>query len=616
MTDGLAEMAGGAKQIKHRIPLLIDNAKRGADAIGRFTSDIFFNGGKKILSNQPVHDYTHPPLIKAFLRSNVFGNATFNIDHISISGVGARIAKSFSGIKLTYDALSWNQVAKWTPDKAHNYEMFQRLKTRLYNRFWPHYTPSNYHKKFIVGGNCKIADGIVNVTTRLVGYCVDDFIERQSIKTEPTNKDSFFYKFKGRIEYKSMQPGGKLRPRIISPPKRKLLPKMNRHVYRRATANPDAGAGDFNLFRWMISIIEDLFNIDILQNTDGLVKDIKDWFANPNTSVESWPDVGFAYWVRFPFTCKFPENLNCSIGSGLERALIDVTWIFIIIFIASAIFFPSIISILGFLGGIAIWGFIVLAVGFHFSPACIALWPSFLSADGEFGFPSIMSGQPLPECFLSETVAVLDKYITQDYSFIINQTYVNGDVSPTCPNYIDFINCNDVGVADGLQNMLYLMYRWLGPGFCEVIIGIASTTIGMIFPSMRQYLVETLARFKNASPTEMMQQDFCAKLSIGSLSLVFLIMLPFVLFLLFMVPAVIDVFAALWGVFRASPLFYFITQEDGNEVVDIPGENMGPTEDDEEEDEGIYDNTVASSIALYIRDNLVPGYKKKKLKKE
>ena len=113
---------------------------------------------------------------------------------------------------------------------------------------------------------------------------------------------------------------------------------------------PNTPPGLFNLFDWVICQIENIFDVTWAQDIDHTVSGINTWFKNPNIDPALYPDVGFRYWITFPFRCEFPENMDCSIGIGLEDAVINVTVVFIIVIIVSAIIFPALLSILGGLG--------------------------------------------------------------------------------------------------------------------------------------------------------------------------------------------------------------------------------------------------------------------------
>jgi hypothetical protein len=315
--------------------------------------------------------------------------------------------------------------------------------------------------------------------------------------------------------------------------------------------------------------------------------------------------------------------LNCSIGIGLEDALIQVTKWFLIIFIVSAFLFPSLLSLLGGAAALVLWFFIVLAVGFHYSPACLVMWPSYGVRPGLTIplFPVPISTFAFPECTWDEIIGVTDKYITNDYSFLINASLVNSPINLPCDEKIDFINCKDVGVSDGLQNILYFMYKWLGAGFVEVVVGLAGTTLGRIFPGLEPYLRQTLDRFRTASPTQAIQQDFCAKWTLPSIALVGVIVLPVALFILAIVPALINVGVAFYLIFRSSAFYDPVVDEgEPTEYDTVTGENSEPFPPEGDEEEEYVQVQRASGIGMGLAHGIIryftPSFKVKKMKTE
>ena len=82
----------------------------------------------------------------------------------------------------------------------------------------------------------------------------------------------------------------------------------------------------------------------------------------------------------------------------------------------------------------------------------------------------------LPQCAMDEIIALIDEFVTGKlyitrvftpltplftdcYDFVIPSYMVNGPVCPTDPNQrIDWVNCKDVGVSDGIQSELLLLF--------------------------------------------------------------------------------------------------------------------------------------------------------------
>jgi len=629
MKDSLVEIKGAFTHLS-RSSNLRQNIYQGMDAIGRMTHDILYNGGKNVGNFHTDKTVPSMPTLLAKIVDGSIMDALPNIQtnvKTAFVRTGAHIWKHLNAINLRFSALSWRK-AHWTPEKVYNYQSFLRLGHRLYYTLWPQYTTQSNYEKFILGGNCKVADGIVNLGSEIVNYCLDNFNESIVARGNMSpaygyTHNSFFKRFHGRLEWKSRYPGGKLRPRVIIPEK-PARHRFHRDVYRRAAAQPGT-PGDFDLYKWVISLFDNWFDLTLGQDIADRVTDINAWFVNPNIDPASYPNVGFRYWITFPFRCEHPENTNCSIGSGLEDAVIKVTWVFLVVFIVSALFFPALWSLLGGLGALVLWFFIVLAVGFHYSPACLVMWPSFTVRPGLTipMFPVPISTFVFPECTWDEIVGVTDKYITNDYSFLINASLVNGPVAPPCDEKISFFSCREVGMGDGIKIALYWMYRWFGSTFCEIIIGLASTSIGRLYPPLAMYLIQALDAFKTASPTEAYQQEVCGKWFWPSIALPLLIVIPTTLFLLFFIPAIINVLVAGWAVLRASPLFAFIASIGGqSEYTSVEGENEEPLPPEEGvapiqmRNVRFVRRPLLDTMTDFLKQNFIPGWRPVKRKKE
>ena len=638
MGESMQELHGTYRYVKFHAGHTVYHARRGFRAIGELVEDIVYNGGKNIgvkRFHKPLPPT--PRLISNYMDGTLFDGISIVKKDFKIPNVGAHIWKSLKRIELKFDSLSWMQTPNWTKKKLYNYNAFKRLSNVARYGLWP----STYHEKFIIDGNCKVVDSTVKLASTLVNYCVDEFIPASNQTTTPN--DMFNRMFRGRVEYNRRYKTDMPRLRVKIEPKKRYIPKMDRHIYRRAMFTDPSSPGNFNYIRWIITVIEDLFNVDLLQGADNTVSDITKWFANPNTDVSLYPDVGFAYWLRFPFMCNFPENLNCSIGMGLEQAFKDVTFWFFVILIVAVLISPTILSVMLFFGGITLYFLIIFAVGLHYSPACLTLWPSFFGNGETLSLPTIGPTMAVPMCLMDEIVGITDKYITNNYTFMFNASMVNGPTAPQCPEYVDVVNCADVGVSDGIQNILYFMYKAYGDDFCELMINLSSTVFASIFPDLRQYMIETLGRFKTASQTEKEQFEKCALITLGSTAAVALPIIIFGLALLLLLPAFFEIISGVWQVFRTSPFFDLLV-ENQTEWVSVDGEDEIPTapevdevddfddligdyyvDDDDEEEEIInklefdddkrYDGFVGA-CAMFVRDNLVGGYEKVKLKKE
>jgi hypothetical protein len=276
--------------------------------------------------------------------------------------------------------------------------------------------------------------------------------------------------------------------------------------YRRAMAsrmptNPAAGPANFNLFRWILRTLEDLLEFGFGARADSWFDTIQDFLTNMNTDINDVPDIGLLYVLKFSFVCNFPENVNCSIGMGLETALLWCTVGFVALVVVGALIFPLILLPFQIIGYGIVFGLVFLGVAFHFPLSCLIIAPSFPLP---FGFM-------FPECALDAIIEFADKWITNCYSPLILPAYmIAGEVCPTNPmQHIDVLNCADVGVSDGIQNILFLGSRLLGESFCDLLINLAGTVFASIIPGLENYMMLTLDSFKGVSSTQRQRQWFC-----------------------------------------------------------------------------------------------------------
>lgn len=192
----------------------------------------------------------------------------------------------------------------------------------------------------------------------------------------------------------------------------------------------------------------------------------------------------------------------------------------------------------------------------------------------------------LPECALDEIVALADKYITDCYSGfnspnkLIPPYLINGELCPiSLDQHIDVVNCEDVGVSDGIQNLLYLGFWTLGSGFCDIAIRFANTCFGQWWPGLLPYLETTLDGFKMASDAQMDRQTWCFWATLPSIAYP-LIFLFFIFTLLgVMVPALVSFLVSGFYLFRATPFYTAIVgggEVGGGEGIYLDGSSPPP----------------------------------------
>ena len=421
---------------------------------------------------------------------------------------------------------------QWTPENLQAWEQVQRLYYQVYNRIWPGHLSKEKQERFLFLSNCVVLDRALDITTKVVDYCVNEAMPNMKrfdskenslfryMRTTSVYRNETYYGWQNRhrFEEKATAPRDErswIRPRLIRDQSERnpLLDvdyrtyRMNRevgphHFGVRNLTDPFAhGPANFNFFSWLLRQVENVFEYALGASSDMWFEEIQHFLTNMNTDISLYPDVGLLYWLRFSFVCNFPENLNCSIGEGVETALLWTTVGFIGVAVVGAYIFP-LIMVPFYLIGFGLAFFLVfMAVAFHAPAACLAMFPSF----------PIPVGVALPACAADALIEFADKWITNCYSPLIIPPYmIAGELCPADPmQRIDILNCRDIGVSDGIQNLLYLGFWLFGSGFCDVMIHISGTVVSTFVPGMERYLQITLNDFKMASDTQMQRFTFC-----------------------------------------------------------------------------------------------------------
>ena len=519
----------------------------------------------------------------------------------------------------------WSKGPQWTPQKLQNIERAKRVYYQVQERIWPGSVTPHERERFLFLNNCVVVDKAVNLTLKVVDYCANeampnlDFVRvsgrNRALGTSPAlraGSDSLqgiiiylrdvspyraesFYGYENRrrfVEEPSAprDPHSWIRPRLktsfnvsayesgnysffASTPLRGVDARVYRaNSHRSPMAMEVHGPANFNLFDWLIVVIEDWFGYALGSQADTWFDTVKQWFTNDLTDVKLWPQSnGLKFFIYYLPSCPFPEGTNCSIGIGFEYAFYWCTLGLIgVIIIGSTIFPPILIpfSILSF--GIS-YAIILFMVAWFFPPGCWFTLP----------LPS------LPSCAYDQLMAFLDKWITNCYSPLILPSYmIAGEVCPTDPNQsIDFLNCRDVGVSDGIQNLLYAGYWIFGQPFCDFMIYISSTSIGLIIPGLPNYISVTLNDFKTSSDTNKQRLTFCFWATLPTILFPAAVVFVGGLVLALIIPPLLLLINALITFFMASPAAGIVPGADASVWY---GEN--PTVGNEEEEELEYDD--------------------------
>jgi hypothetical protein len=369
-----------------------------------------------------------------------------------------------------------------------------------------------------------------------------------------------------------------VRPKIVHRPRPELFrdfSKMHGHAWKRVMSFVTTGT---NFYTWFFCWIEDTFlDTPISPEIVQFMMNLRDWLENPNIDPDlcGLPQpmgVGLKYLLTFPVRCEWPEFVNCSnaCALGLKEGLRRVVIGSLIAFGGVAIVFPPILTVLAGMGGLLLYVIVIPAVSWHYSPQCWFIFPSIPIPGVGISVPILPFpiGLPvLPECLVDDFKALMDDILGpcpfDNFRGIVPLCLYNGDPCPSCPERIDLANCVNVGVADGLSNLAYLLW-WISPGTADFVTGtLAQTCIFNgclidIFPFNLNYLVEQFESFENGSDTQQCRQQWCFWATIISIGLPLLIAgigggaLALILVLL------LDIIVSLFAVLLSSPVAAFI----------------------------------------------------------
>jgi hypothetical protein len=384
--------------------------------------------------------------------------------------------------------------------------------------------------------------------------------------------------------------------------------KVDARIVKRATPTGAAAVGSpqaFDAYLWLLRTFEDLTGITLIADTDGITSDIKRWFENQNTEEADWPDVGFVYWVTYPFRCEFPENLNCARGIGWRAALGEVGKWFFLVIVVLMFAFPGGLALVGGLVTVVILYFVMVAiVGWHYSPWCMFLTPSFLIRPG-ISLPLLpipMSLWALPECLYDDVFALVDDWLSSCPSFLADIAYLfNGDFCPTCPERASFVSCKAVGIYDGLSNVLFFIYHYAGEDAYKLVMGVVQAPFFYWIPGAARYMQTMLELFQETSQTQLDRQLACAWITILSVAWIIVFLAVFGFLIAVLITPIINFLLAIWGLVVATPVYDAIVYSGSSQqgYFEIPGESEAPdpkAEQGEEEPDEDVDAPVGRGI--------------------
>lgn len=179
-------------------------------------------------------------------------------------------------------------------------------------------------------------------------------------------------------------------------------------------------------------------------------------------------------------------------------------------------------------------------------------------------------GFTLPMCIMDEILAFLDSIMRDCYvGWIIPTCMVAGDTCPTDPNaFIDVINCQIVGVSDGIQNLLFLGYTAFGQWFVNFAVFMTSSTLGLLIPGLNNYMNLTLNGFKLASDAQLCREWWCFGFTAPVIALPLMIIVLSTIFISILIPALLATGVTAYVAVEASPAGSALPGNDSDEFND------------------------------------------------
>ena len=500
--------------------------------------------------------------------------------------------------KVEQKVRSWNNLP-WKPHQLRNWEDMGRFYYGIHDKIWPFQLEPAIRERFLLGGNCRLVDKTVELTVKVTDYCSNEWMPNLNVnkrswfqgylnETSPFRTDTFYSnrnRYKYNLAPRQNDPDAWIRPKMKPPSKtraeikRALRAKVDKNVYKRAMMSSPSytGPGGWNFMNWFYELMETLFNYMFSTDFDGWVDSVRQWLNNPNTDEADYPDVGLRYWLLFMIRCEFPDNLNCSKGVGLESAIIWVTVGIVGAFLLGAFIFPPILWPFYIISAPLIWLILVGIIGLHYSPRCLFLVPSVTGIS-----------VALPFCIADELTAFVDKYVTDCYvPLIIPACMVSGEICPVDPKqFIDIVNCQTVGISDGLQHILFLSYVALGQWALDLFLWFSQVWSWLI-PGLPDYMSRTLDSFTMASDSMQCRQWWCFGGTIFSIALPLSLLILFVILVAIVIPLLISTLLSGWYWFESTPHAQGLPGYDGNweasdtvdgpqDIIEIPESELTP----------------------------------------
>ncbi len=373
----------------------------------------------------------------------------------------------------------------WNAQKLANWDRFKRLYWTIYGRIWPNDVPEKERAFFL--SRCDLLEQAADITLETVSYCAARASAQQLQRNDSMRVGRNEFRWE---RWSKDDPKSAIYLRFVHPPaKNDTRLRVDHRAYR--SVMEAHGPARWDLYSWLLSVFEDITKWTFRANADTWLETVQNWLENPNTDVTQFPDVGLLFYFRLIFTCPWPQALDCRYGVGLETALLWVSVGFIAL-IGVSQFIPFITLPIQIVGFPIAYVVVLFFVAYLYSPGC-----AFRLA--------------APMCIGDDVMRLADKYITNCYSPLIIPSYmISGELCPVDPNQsIDVLNCRDLGIGDGIQNVIYLGYLIFGTSFLDWTLSAAAALANVIPVGLYNYFEVTVNLFRNAGPTQQQRLYFC-----------------------------------------------------------------------------------------------------------
>jgi len=199
-----------------------------------------------------------------------------------------------------------------------------------------------------------------------------------------------------------------------------------------------------------------------------------------------------------------------------------------------------------------------------------------------------------------ELLSVLDEVFASCYTWIPASWQNNAPCSGT----ISIPDCPDVGISTPLEVIIYYGYQLFGSVWCQIMTGLASSRLfDWFIPNFLSDTRTTCYAIQHASATQMERQLACAAVSSGTLAWVVLGVWGTAMFVVIIVPALLNIIHALILLFPLLPFYdALVGMGSPQGVFVIPNEDEQVNQNEEEEDE---ETETIQAKFVPVRSNIV-----------